>query len=159
METPRMSLVTPRVTGHAPWLRLVRTPRPEYNAPPVLAPVRTPKEAAALFSDLENEDSEVFCVAILNAQHRCIARVEVTRGLLDSSLVHPREVFRMAIALNASALIVAHNHPSGDPTPSVEDRNITAQLVAAGKLLDIAVHDHLIIGAARYISFAEQGWL
>ena len=85
--------------------------------------------------------------------------VLVTRGLLDASLVHPREVFREAIAERAAAVILVHNHPSGDPTPSAEDRAVTAQLVAAGRLLDIPVHDHVIVGRGRYVSFAEAGWL
>ena len=80
-------------------------------------------------------------------------------GILNSSLVHPREVFRLAIAFGAAGIIVAHNHPSGDPTPSADDRAITRQLVDAGRLLDIPVYDHLILGAARYLSFAEAGLL
>jgi DNA repair protein RadC len=102
---------------------------------------------------------EEFHVAILNAQHRLERDVLVTRGLLDASLVHPREVFREAIAERAAAVILVHNHPSGDPTPSAEDRAVTAQLVAAGRLLDIPVHDHVIVGRGRYVSFAEAGWL
>ncbi len=78
---------------------------------------------------------------------------------LNSSLVHPREVFREAIAERAAAIILVHNHPSGDPTPSADDRNVTDQLVAAGRLLDIPVHDHVIIGRGRYTSFAEAGLL
>jgi DNA repair protein RadC len=83
----------------------------------------------------------------------------VTRGILNSSLVHPREVFRLAIAFGAAGIIVAHNHPSGDPTPSADDRAITRQLVDAGRLLDIPVYDHLVLGAERYVSFAEAGLL
>jgi len=102
---------------------------------------------------------EVFYVIALNSQSRVIAIQEVTRGILNSSLVHPREVFRLAIAFGAAGIIVAHNHPSGDPTPSADDRAITRQLVDAGRLLDIPVYDHLILGAARYLSFAEAGLL
>lgn len=83
----------------------------------------------------------------------------MTRGLASTSLVHPREVFRTSIALGASAILLAHNHPSGDPTPSAENRVITDQLVAAGRLLDMPVHDHVIFGAGRYRSFAEAGLL
>jgi DNA repair protein RadC len=79
--------------------------------------------------------------------------------LLNSSLVHPREVFREAIAENAAAIILIHNHPSGDPTPSPDDRITTEQLVQAGRVLDIPVHDHIIIGRGRYLSFAEAGLL
>ncbi|MFN9213592.1 MAG: JAB domain-containing protein, partial [Gemmatimonadota bacterium] len=100
-----------------------------------------------------------FHVAILDAQHRLDRDITVSRGVLDASLVHPREVFREAIAERAAALILVHNHPSGDPTPSAEDRLVTEQLVAAGRLLGIPVHDHVIIGRGRYVSFAEAGLL
>jgi DNA repair protein RadC len=123
-------------------------------------PLRTPREVAAVFqARLQEAPVEEFHVAILNAQHRLERDVLVTRGLLDASLVHPREVFREAIAERAAAVILVHNHPSGDPTPSAEDRSVTAQLVAAGRLLDIPVHDHVIVGRGRYVSFAEAGWL
>ena len=83
----------------------------------------------------------------------------ITRGILNSSLVHPREVFICAILARAAAVILCHNHPSGDPTPSADDRNVTDQLVAAGRMLDIPVHDHVVIGRGRYTSFAEAGLL
>ena len=102
---------------------------------------------------------EEFHVAILDSQHRLERDVTVTRGLLNSSLVHPREVFREAIAENAAAIILVHNHPSGDPTPSPDDRITTEQLVQAGRVLDIPVQDHIIIGRGRYLSFAEAGLL
>src|SRR5439155_386824 len=76
----------------------------------------------------------------------------ITRGILNSSLVHPREVFRAAIAEAAAGIIVVHNHPSGDPTPSADDRAVTRQLVDAGRLLDLPVHDHVIVGGDRYMS-------
>ena len=124
------------------------------------APVRSPRDVARLFaSRLEDLPVEEFHVAILDAQHRLERDVTITRGLLTSSLVHPREVFREAIAERAAAVILVHNHPSGDPTPSADDRLVTEQLVAAGKVLDIPVHDHIIIGRGRYVSFAETGLL
>ncbi len=124
------------------------------------APVRWPRDVFAIFSPkLEDLPVEEFHVAILDSQHRLERDVTVTRGLLNSSLVHPREVFREAIAENAAAIILVHNHPSGDPTPSGDDRVVTEQLVQAGKLLDIPVQDHVIIGRGRYISFAEAGML
>ena len=98
-------------------------------------------------------------VAVLDSQHRLERDIAVTRGLLNSSLVHPREVFREAIAENAAAIILIHNHPSGDPTPSADDRVVTEQLVQAGRVLDIPVQDHIIIGRGRYLSFAEAGLL
>lgn len=108
---------------------------------------------------LEDLPVEEFHVAVLDTQHRLERDITVTRGLLGASLVHPREVFREAIAERAASIILVHNHPSGDPTPSADDRAVTAQLVAAGRLLDIPVHDHVIIGRGRYASFAESGLL
>jgi DNA repair protein RadC len=123
-------------------------------------PIRSPRDVVAVFaSGLQDLPVEEFHVAILDAQHRLERDITVTRGILNSSLVHPREVFREAIAERAAAIILVHNHPSGDPSPSADDRNVTDQLVAAGRLLDIPVHDHVIIGRGRYTSFAEAGLL
>ena len=124
------------------------------------APVRSPRDVVEYFAPrMEDLPVEEFHVAVLDAQHRLERDITVTRGLLSSSLVHPREVFREAIAERAAAVILVHNHPSGDPVPSADDRSITEQLVAAGRLLDIPVHDHVIIGRGRYTSFAESGLL
>jgi len=101
----------------------------------------------------------VFYVLTLNTQLRVVSCQEVTRGILNSSLVHPREVFRLAIAEGAAGIVVVHNHPSGDPTPSADDKAVTRQLVEAGKVLDIPVYDHVVIGDGRYVSFAEAGLL
>jgi DNA repair protein RadC len=123
-------------------------------------PVRSPRDVVAPFAPrLEDLPVEEFHVAVLDAQHRLERDITVTRGILNSSLVHPREVFREAIAERAAAIILVHNHPSGDPAPSADDRNVTDQLVSAGRLLDIPVHDHVIIGRGRYTSFAEAGLL
>ncbi len=83
----------------------------------------------------------------------------ITRGLLNSSLVHPREVFRAAIAEAAAGIVVVHNHPSGDPTPSPEDVAVTRQLVAAGRLLDLPVYDHIVIAGDTFVSLAAAGML
>ena len=109
----------------------------------------------------ERETVEVFWLLCLNAQHRLIGNAPeaVTRGILNSSLVHPREVFVHAIVARAASLILCHNHPSGDPAPSLDDRAVTEQLVAAGRLLDIPVMDHVIIGRGLYTSFRESGLL
>jgi DNA repair proteins len=85
--------------------------------------------------------------------------VTVSEGSLTLSIVHPREVFTLAVRESAAAVIFLHNHPSGDPTPSREDRVLTARLVSAGEVLGIRVLDHLVVGDGRYISFADQGWL
>jgi DNA repair protein RadC len=123
-------------------------------------PVRSPREVFLTYAPrLEDLPVEEFHVAVLDAQHRLERDVTITRGILNSSLVHPREVFREAIAERAAAIILVHNHPSGDPTPSPDDRAVTEQLVAAGRLLDIPVHDHVIIGRGRFCSFAESGLL
>ncbi len=95
----------------------------------------------------------------LGTQSQIRGDLLITRGILNSSLVHPREVFRAAIAEAAAGIIVVHNHPSGDPTPSADDRAVTRQLVEAGRLLDLPVYDHVIVGGDRYVSFAEAGLL
>jgi DNA repair protein RadC len=100
---------------------------------------------------------EEFRVLLLNTQHAVAREIVVTRGTLDASIVHPREVFRAAITESAAATILVHNHPSGDPTPSPEDRAVTRQLAEAGRLLGIPVLDHVVIGDGRYVSFVEAG--
>lgn len=102
---------------------------------------------------------EVFKIILLDAKHTIIRDATVSEGSLTLSIVHPREVFSLAIREAAAAVIFLHNHPSGDPQPSSEDRNLTTRLVAAGELLGIQVLDHLIVGDGRYISFADQRWL
>src|SRR6266700_2308117 len=96
---------------------------------------------------------EEFHVLALGSQSQVLGDLLITRGILNSSLVHPREVFRAAIAEAAAGIIVVHNHPSGDATPSADDRAVTRQLVDAGRLLDVPVYDHVIVGGDRYVSF------
>ena len=153
--TTRQRLVT---------LRLVREgsfPAPAgYPAPDI--PLRSPCDVFAHMEPYaERETAESFWLLPLNSQHQLIGAgpTVITRGILNSSLVHPREVFCAAIVAHAAAVILCHNHPSGDPTPSPDDRAVTEQLAAAGRLLDIPVHDHVIIGRGRYVSFAEAGLL
>lgn len=123
-------------------------------------PMRGPRDVWRYYAPrLEGLPVEEFHVAVLDAQHRLERDVLVSRGILNSSLVHPREVFREAIAERAASLVLVHNHPSGDPTPSPDDKAITTQLVAAGRLLDIPIQDHLVIGRGRFVSFAEAGLL
>jgi DNA repair protein RadC len=105
--------------------------------------------------DLPHEE---FHVLLLNTQNEILRDLLVTRGTLDASLVHPREVFRAAIAESAASLILVHNHPSGDPTPSPEDRAVTTQLRRSGETLGIGVIDHVIVGEGRYVSFVEDGF-
>ncbi len=123
-------------------------------------PLRGPRDVWRFYGPrLEGLTVEEFHVAVLDSQHRLERDVLVSRGILNSSLVHPREVFREAIAERAASLVLVHNHPSGDPTPSADDRAVTSQLVAAGRLLDIPIHDHVVIGRGRFVSFAEAGLL
>jgi DNA repair protein RadC len=102
---------------------------------------------------------EIFKVILLDAKHALIRDATVSEGSLTLNIVHPREVFTLAVRESAAAVIFLHNHPSGDPTPSQEDRGLTARLVSAGQLLGIQVLDHVILGDGRYVSFADQGWL
>jgi len=108
--------------------------------------VRTPEDVSRVCDDLRGLAQETFHVLALDVKNNLVNRHMVTLGLVDASLVHPREVLRVAIVENASAIILAHNHPSGDPTPSAEDIRITRQLVEAGKIVEIKVLDHIIIG-------------
>jgi DNA repair protein RadC len=127
---------------------------------PALPRIREPEDVVRLFSGrLRDLAVEEFHLLALDSQSRVLREVLVTRGLLNSSLVHPREVFRPAIAEAAAGIIVVHNHPSGDPTPSAEDRAVTRQLVAAGQLLDLPLYDHVIIAGDRFVSFAGTGLL
>ncbi len=102
---------------------------------------------------------EYFLILLLDSKNRIIREEQVSEGSLNQSIVHPREVFRPAIRESAAAVILVHNHPSGDPTPSREDREITRRLREGGELLGIRVLDHIIIGDGSYLSFVEQGLL
>jgi DNA repair protein RadC len=102
---------------------------------------------------------EIFLVVLLDGRNRRIADVRVSEGSLSASIVHPREVFLPAIRISAAAIIVVHNHPSGDPRPSPEDREVTSRLAEAGHLLGIRLLDHVIVGEAAYYSFADEGSL
>lgn len=117
-----------------------------------------PKDAAAVFlSLLQDEPSEVFGILCLTTKYRVIAYHEVSRGTLDSALVHPREVFKAAVLANAAAIVLCHNHPSGDPTPTPDDLDVTRRLTATGDVLGISVLDHIIVGEGCYYSFKEMG--
>lgn len=102
---------------------------------------------------------EVFILITLNIKNIVTGYFEVHRGTINTSLAHPREVFKRALLNNASDIIVAHNHPSGDPNPSKEDLQITERLKEAGNLLGINLLDHIIVGEDKYISLKEKGVL
>jgi DNA repair protein RadC len=99
---------------------------------------------------------EEFHALLLNSRHRVIRELLVTRGILDTALIHPREVFRPAVGEGAAGVILVHNHPSGDPTPSAEDRAVTRQLVEAGRVVGIPILDHVVIGSSSYASLGEE---
>lgn len=107
--------------------------------------------------ELRFKKQEHFVVILLDAKNQVIFKKTVFIGSLNACLVHPREIFRLALLKSAAAIIVAHNHPSGDPTPSGEDVRVTDRLTEVGKQIGIDVLDHLIIGDGRYYSFKEQG--
>ena len=102
---------------------------------------------------------ETFWVVLLDVKNRIIGEAKVSEGSLSSAIVHPREVFRPAIEESAAAVILVHNHPSGEPMPSAEDRAITERLRGAGELVGVQVLDHVVIGAGTYASFVEEGLL
>lgn len=108
---------------------------------------------------LRDRQQEEFWVIALNAKNKLLVETPVTKGTLMGSPVHPREVFRSAIQNSAAGIIILHNHPSGDPEPSLEDRKVTSQIAEAGKLLGIRLLDHVIIGNNCYYSFKDAGLL
>ena len=120
--------------------------------------LRSPDDAARrLIPYLRDREKESFVVLVLDAQNALRNLSEVSSGTLNASLVHPREVFKVAIKNSAAAILVAHNHPSGNPEPSSEDIEITRQLVESGRILGIPLHDHLIIAGNTFTSLAERG--
>ena len=137
---------------------LVREPGVALAERPEL---RTPATAARVIAEYIGEaDREQFVVALLTVRHRLIGLHTVSVGCLTSSLVHPRECFKPAILAGAAGVLVAHNHPSGDPDPSAEDVALTRRLAAAGSLLGIELLDHLVLGEhGRFVSLKERGVL
>lgn len=123
--------------------------RSEVNGPEDVARVLT--------EDMRYLDREYFKIVLLNTKNRVLGIEVVSVGGLNSSVVHPREIFKVCVRRSAAAVILAHNHPSGDPTPSREDIEVTERIVSAGALMGIDVLDHLIIGDNCYVSLREQG--
>jgi DNA repair protein RadC len=130
-------------------------PKVDYTAS-VQSPTDVRRVAAAL---LDGEDQEVFLAFPLDVKNKVLGYVEVARGAVESCPLHAREVFRTAVMLGASSVVVVHNHPSGDPAPSREDDALTARLVAAGKVLGILVIDHVIIAGEKSFSYMAKGRL
>lgn len=122
--------------------------------------IASPSDAADLLRPfLQDSDREMLIVCCLDTKNEPTFINVASIGTLNSSLVHPREVFKAAILGNAASIIIAHNHPSGDTTPSSEDINITTRLKEAGKIIGIDVLDHIVIGFNNYISLKEKGIL
>ncbi len=111
------------------------------------------------FRSLALEPVEVFRVLFLDGKNRMLSFEDVARGILTSCLVHPREVFFTAVKLRCAGIIAVHNHPSGDPAPSQEDREITRRPRESGKILGIKLLDHIIVSEESYFSFADEGCL
>jgi DNA repair protein RadC len=123
-------------------------------------PVRSPRDVwQAMKEEAAVWERERFLVLGLDGRHRPIGLEEVSVGSVTACLVHPREVFKALLLANATAFILIHNHPSGDPTPSQEDRHITERLQKAGCLLGISLIDHVVVTDRAYYSFADQGEL
>ena len=128
---------------------------------PLRTPLSTPE---ALFQFLQPrfsyQQQEHFVIVFVDTKNRFMGQQVITKGLMNSTLIHPREVFQQALAFGAYAFFAAHNHPSGDPSPSPEDRQTTRQLVRCGKLMDIQLLDHLILGHHDFYSLRErESWL
>lgn len=120
--------------------------------------IRAPKDAADLvMPQLRYESREHFLIMVLSTKNHVLDMPIISIGSLNTSVVDARLVFRKVISYDAAAVILVHNHPSGDPTPSSEDIMLTQKLISAGKLLDVAVLDHIIIGDNKYVSLKEQG--
>jgi DNA repair protein RadC len=134
------------------------TRRLRARTPGARTVLAAPADVYAAYGPLmEDLKREVFRVALLDAQNALLRDRIVSEGTLSASLVHPREVFKPAILESAASVILLHNHPSGDPTPSREDIRLTRQLAECAHLLDLRLHDHVVIGKGRYVSLAERG--
>ncbi len=119
--------------------------------------IKSPDDIASLLIPmLKNEPKEKFLIACLNKANKLIKLVEISVGSIDSSIVHPREVFKSAIENLSSSIILVHNHPSGNPKPSNADMKVTKQLVEVGTIMEIPVFDHIIIAGNKFFSFVEE---
>ena len=128
-----------------------------YGVGTVRLRVETPEDAMVHLWDMSTFEQEVLRVLLLDTRHHVLDTVDVVRGSVNSAQVRVAEVFREAVRRNATAILMAHNHPSGDPTPSADDVALTQQVVRAGQLLDIEVLDHLVIAGGRFVSLRRRG--
>ncbi len=151
-------------TGHTPAKRVSIVSVKMVRESSLLYPqrrIRMASDAAGLFRQfLDATDREQFLLLCLNTKNEPTAIHTVSVGSLDASIVHPRETFKIAILSNSASIIVAHSHPSGDPTPSREDIEVTKRLQEAGELLGITVLDHIVVGVeGAYVSLKEKGYM
>jgi len=120
--------------------------------------IKSPQDAANyMMEEMRYLAQEHFYALLLNVKNQVLSKELISVGSINSSIVHPREVFKQAIIKNASSLIVLHNHPSGDPTPSREDLEVTKRLSETGKIIGIEILDHIVIGNLRFVSLKEKG--
>jgi len=136
---------------------LVKEKVGRYELPRKIGSPEDAYRAITTITNVQEEAQEVFGIIILNTKNKIVAVHEISRGTLNNSMVHPREVFKPAVLHNAAAIICFHNHPSGDPESSIEDITVTKRLVKAGEILGIEVFDHIIVGDGRYVSLKEMG--
>jgi len=136
---------------------LVREKVGRYELPKAIRSPEDAYKAITTLTNVQEEAQEVFGILILNTKNKVVAVHEVSRGTLNSSVVHPREIFKPAVLHNAAGIVCFHNHPSGDTVPSKEDIEVTERLVAAGEILGIIVMDHIIVGDDDYTSLRDIG--
>lgn len=134
-----------------------RAPRLRIGDSPYRGAITGPDDVLHAWPELVSAEREVFGVLVMNARHHATRRVVVSIGSLNASIVHPREVFRVAILYSAASLVLVHNHPSGDPAPSEEDLSITRRLVSVGDTVGIGVLDHVIISSRGIVSLRARG--
>ncbi len=143
-------------------IKLVRAVAERYLQKKLIKknPIQSSKELFEyLYHSLRDKKREIFKVVFLDAQNKIIAIEDLSEGTLTASIVYPREVVQTALRHHAAGLFLVHNHPSGEPRPSREDRLITRELIHACRVMGITVHEHLIIGDNTYFSFADQGYI
>lgn len=141
--------------------RVVLEKEVSMNYPTLSYAIKSPDDAATIgkeFMRIHEEPEEYMYMICMNVKNKIIGVFEISHGSVNASIVTPREVFQKALLANAVSIIVMHNHPSGDPTPSREDIEVTKRLVEAGKIVGVEVLDHIVVGD-RYVSLKEKGYV
>jgi DNA repair protein RadC len=125
----------------------------------LLPSICAPADAVPLLTEIKDQRKEFFLCLYLNARNQLIHKEVVSIGSLSASIVHPREVFQLAVSQSAASIVLAHNHPSGDVTPSRDDVDLTRRLQRAGEIMGVDILDHLIIAADQFLSLKEEGYM